>query len=94
MSPSPPPPPPAKSEAAAAEPQDCFTCKATGSAIFAGLGAYMFYERAKMPVEAKSRRMYVAVVGSALLVMAAGRWFVGMPSSQQPAAAPSSTKSS
>jgi len=53
--------------------EDCVECKYIGSAVFTGLGGYLFYLRMNTPKNAVSQRLFLAVFGTALFGVAGYR---------------------
>lgn len=63
--------PPAKQEQ-----EDCFECKATGSATFAAAGAYILWQRDQLTRRQRGQRPTMTVVACVFFGMSVGRWFL------------------
>ena len=56
--------------------EDCFSCKLSGSLIFAGVSGYLLHERSMVPKSNPPQRRFLLGFASLFGVMSVGRWFV------------------
>jgi hypothetical protein len=55
--------------------EDCFSCKLSGTIIFAGVSGYMLHERTKVPKSNPSQRRFLLGFAATFGAFSAGRWF-------------------